>query len=59
LGYEAHYTIPSDSKYEVDCLIKDPMGPSTDEAILTLDDYMDTRNAMVEYALNDVFDDLL
>jgi hypothetical protein len=43
LGYEAHLTIPSDTKYEAGCSSKDPMGPSTDEATLTLDDYMDMR----------------
>jgi hypothetical protein len=58
-GYEAHFTIPSDTKYEVGYSSKDQMGPSTDEPTLNLDDYMDTWNAMVEYASNDVFGDLI
>jgi hypothetical protein len=58
-GYEAHFTILSDSKYDVGCSRKDPQGPSTDEPTLIIDDYMDTGNAMIEYASNDVFDDLI
>lgn len=58
-GYEAHFTIPSDTKYEIGYSSKDQMGPSTNEPTLNLDDYMDTWNAMVEYASNDVFGDLI
>jgi hypothetical protein len=58
-GYEAHFTISSDSKYDASCLSKDPIEPSTNGPTLTIDDYMDTGNAIVEFASNDVFDDLI
>jgi hypothetical protein len=57
--YEAHFCIPADSKFEVGCSSKDPKNPSTDEATLTVDDYIDLGNTMVEYALNDMFGDLI
>jgi hypothetical protein len=58
-GYEAHFSIPTKSMFEASCLSKDPYNPSTDEQILTVDDYMDSDNTMVKYNSNDMFDDLL
>jgi hypothetical protein len=58
-GYEAHFTILTDSKFEVGCLSKGPQEPNTNEPTLTTDDYMDSDNTMLEYALNDMFGDLL
>jgi hypothetical protein len=58
-GYEAHFSIPTNSMFEVGCLSKDPQNPSTDKPTLTVDDYTDSDNTMVEYALNDMFSDLL
>jgi hypothetical protein len=58
-GYEAHFFIPTNSMFEVGCLSKDPQNPSTDESTLTIDDYMDSDNTMVEYLSNDMFGDLL
>jgi hypothetical protein len=58
-GYEAHFSIPTNSTFEASCLSKDPQNPSTDEPILTVDDYMDSNNTMVEYTLNGMFGDLL
>jgi hypothetical protein len=37
----------------------DPQNPSTDEPTLTIDDYMDSDNTMVEYHSNNMFSDLL
>jgi hypothetical protein len=56
-GYEAHFSILTDSKFEVGCWSKDPQNPSTNEPTLTVDDYMDSDNTMVECALNDMFSD--
>jgi hypothetical protein len=58
-GYEAHFSIPTNSMFEDGCSSKDPQNPSTDEPILNVDDYIDSDNTMVEYALNDMFGDLL
>jgi hypothetical protein len=58
-GYEAYFSIPMNSTFEAGCLSKDPQNPSTDEPMLNVDDYMDSDNTMVEYNLNDMFDDLL
>jgi hypothetical protein len=58
-GYEAHFFISTNSMFEVGCLSKDPQNPSTDEPTLTIDDYMDSDNTMVEYLSNDMFGDLL
>jgi hypothetical protein len=58
-GYEAHFSIPTDSKFEAGCLSKDPQNLSTNKPTLTADDYMDSDNPMVEYASNDMFGDLL
>jgi hypothetical protein len=57
--YEAHFTILTDSKFEAGCLSMGPQEPSTNKATLTIDDYMDSDNTMVEYASNDMFGDLL
>jgi hypothetical protein len=57
--YEAHFSISTNSMFEVGCLSKDPQNPSTDEPTLTVDEYMDSDNTMVEYILNDMFIDLL
>jgi hypothetical protein len=57
-GYEAHFSILTNSKFEVGCSSKDSQNPSTDEPTLTVNDYMDSDNTMVEYNSNDMFDDL-
>jgi hypothetical protein len=57
--YEAHFSIPTNSMFEVGCLSKDPQTPGTDEPTLNVDDYMDSDNTMVEYNSNDMFNDLL
>ena len=57
--YEAHFTIPSETKIEAGCSSKGPQEPSTNEPPLTTDDYMDTENTLVEFASNDVFGDLI
>jgi hypothetical protein len=38
---------------------KGPQKPSTNESTLTVDEYMDSDNTMVEYTSNDMFGDLL
>jgi hypothetical protein len=58
-GYEAHFTIPIDSKFKIGCLSKGAQEQSTNEPTLTTEDYMDTNNIMVEYASNDMFGYLL
>jgi hypothetical protein len=58
-GYEAHFSIPTNSMFEADCSSKDPQNPSSDEPTLSVDDYMGSDNNMVEYNLNDMFGDLL
>jgi hypothetical protein len=58
-GYEARFSIPTDSKFEASCSSKRSQNPSTNESTLNLDDYMDSNNAMVKYASNNMFDDLL
>jgi hypothetical protein len=58
-GYEAHFSIPTNSTFEAGCSSKDPQNPGTDEPTLTVDDYMDSGNTMVKYNLNDMFGDLL
>jgi hypothetical protein len=58
-GYEAHFSIPTNSMFEVGFLSKDPQNSSTDELTLTADDYIDSDNTMVEYASNDMSGDFL
>jgi hypothetical protein len=58
-GYEAHFTILTNSTFEANCSSKDPQNLGTDEPMLNVDDYMDSDNTLVEYNLNDMFDDLL
>jgi hypothetical protein len=58
-GYEAHFSIPTNSMFKVGCLSMDPENPSTNKPTLTADDYTDSDDTMVEYALNDMFGDLL
>jgi hypothetical protein len=58
-GYEAHFSILTNSPFEAGCSSKDPQNPSTDEPTLNIDDYMDSENTMVEYNSNDMFDDVL
>jgi hypothetical protein len=58
-GYEAHFTIPTNSMFEAGCSSKDPQNPSTDESTLNVVDYMDSDNTMVEYNSNDKFGNLL
>jgi hypothetical protein len=36
--------------FEASCSSKDPQNPRTDEPTLTVDDYIDLDNTMVEYA---------
>jgi hypothetical protein len=45
--------------FEASCSSMDLQNPSTDEPTLTVDDYMDLDNTMVEYNLNDMFSDHL
>jgi hypothetical protein len=58
-GYEAHFSIPTDSMLEAGYSSKDPQNPSTGEPTLTVDGYMDSDNTMMEYASNDMFSDHL
>jgi hypothetical protein len=58
-GYEAHFSILTNSMFEAGCLSKNPYNLSTDEPTLIVDDYMDLNNTMVEYNSNDMFGDLL
>jgi hypothetical protein len=58
-GYEAHFSIPTNSTFEAGCSSKDPQNPSTGELALTVDNYMDSDNTMVEYNSNDMFGDLV
>jgi hypothetical protein len=58
-GYETHFSIPTDLKFEAGCSSKDLQNPSTNEPTLTFDDYMDSDNTMVEYASNNMFGGLL
>jgi hypothetical protein len=58
-GYEAHFSILTNSKFEPGCSRKDPQNQSTNEPILIIDDHMDSDNTIVEYALNDMFGYLL
>jgi hypothetical protein len=53
-GYEAHFSIPINSMFEAGCSSKFSQNPRTDEPILAVDDYMDSDNTMIEYALNDM-----
>jgi hypothetical protein len=58
-GYEAHFSIPTNSTFEAGCSSKDPQNLSNDELTLIVDDYMDSNNTMVEYNSNDMFGDFL
>jgi hypothetical protein len=58
-GYEAHFTILTNSMFEASCSSKDPQNPRTNELTLNVDDYMNSDNTMVEYNSNDMFSDLL
>jgi hypothetical protein len=58
-GYEAHFTILTDSKFEASCSSKGPHEPSINEPTLTIDDYMHMDNTIVKYASNNMFGDLL
>jgi hypothetical protein len=57
--YEAHFSIPTNSIFEVGCSSKDPHNPSTNEPTLSVDDYIDLDNTIVKYNSNDMFSDLL
>jgi hypothetical protein len=57
--YEALFSILTNSMFEAGCLSKYPQNLSTDEPALTIDDYMDSDNTIVEYTSNDMFGDLL
>jgi hypothetical protein len=58
-GYETHFSISTNWTFKAGCSSKDPQNPSTDESTMTVDDYMDLDNTMVEYALNDMLGDPL
>jgi hypothetical protein len=58
-GYEAHFSILTNSTFEADCSSKDPHNLSNDEPTLPVDYYMDLDNIMMEYNSNDMFGDLL
>jgi hypothetical protein len=58
-GYKAHFSIPTDSKFEPGCSSKGLKESSTNEPTFTVDDYMDSDNTIVEYASNGMFGDLL
>jgi hypothetical protein len=58
-GYEAHFSIPTNLTFEAGCSSKDSQNPSTDEPTLTVDDYMNSDNTLMEYNSNDMFGDLL
>jgi hypothetical protein len=58
-GYKAHFFIPTNSMFEPGCSSKDPQNQITDEPTLTVDDYMDSNNTIVEYNSNDMLGDLL
>jgi hypothetical protein len=55
-GYEGHFSILTNSMFEDGCSSKDRQNISIDELTLTVNDYMDLDNTMVEY---DMFDGLL
>jgi hypothetical protein len=57
--YKAHFSISTNSTLEAGCSSKDPQNPSKNEPTLTVDDYIDSDNTMVEYASNNLFCDLL
>jgi hypothetical protein len=58
-GYEAHFSISTNLMFKAGCSSKDPQNLSTDKLTLTIEDYMDSDITMVEYASNDMLDDLL
>jgi hypothetical protein len=58
LGYEVHFSIPIDSKFEAGCSSKGPQNSSTNDMTLTVNDYMNSDNTMIEYALISIFGDL-
>jgi hypothetical protein len=58
-GYEAHFSNLTNSMFEAVFLNKDPQNLRTDEPTLIVDDYIDSDNTVVEYAMNDMFSDLL
>jgi hypothetical protein len=58
-GYETHFSILTNSRFEADCSSKDPHNLSNDEPTLSVDYYMDLDNIMMEYNSNDMFGDLL
>jgi hypothetical protein len=58
-GYEANFSIPTNSTFKAGYSNKDPQNPSTNEPTLNVDSYMDSDNTMVEYNSNNMFGDLL
>jgi hypothetical protein len=58
-GYEAHFSILTNSTSEASCSSKNPQNPSTNESTLIVDNYIDSENTMVECTSNDMFGDLL
>jgi hypothetical protein len=59
IGYEAHFSILTNLMFEAGCSSKDPWNSSTNELTLTVDNYMNSDNTIVEYTSNDMFGDLL
>ena len=57
-GFEAHFTQKSDASAGASDSRQVPEEPSSDKAPLTVDDYMDAENTMVEYTSDDLFGDL-
>jgi hypothetical protein len=58
-GYEAHFSIPTNSTFEAGCSSKDLQNTSADVQTLTVDDYMLSNKTMLEYASNDMSGDFL
>ena len=56
-GYEAHFNITS-TKEEATCSLQVPAEPGSDVPPQMVDDYMDTKNTIIEFTSDDVFGDL-
>ena len=57
-GYEAHFNQQPDVQDKAGCSCEVSVEPSNNEPPLTVDDYMDTENTIVEFASDDLFGDL-
>lgn len=58
-GFESHFTLHSDAAKNASCSQSVPMELGNNEAPLTVDDYVDTENTIMELASNDVYGDLI